>query len=185
MVTGAIRCLDAAAAEAALPALAAVLADCVAGGAGVSFMQPFSEAEALAWWQSLLPAIAAGRIILLAAEDADGIAGTVQVHPAQQPNQAHRADVAKLLVHRRARRQGLAEALMRRAEQEALGRGRPLLVLDTVPGTAADRLYRRLGWQAVGIIPGYARLPEGPLGDTCLFYKWLGPAPDWQAPGKP
>ncbi len=109
----------------------------------------------------------------------------MQLHPAPQPNQAHRADIAKLLVHRRARRQGLAEALMRRAEQEALARDRPLLVLDTVPGTAAERLYRRLGWQAVGVIPGYARLPEGPLGDTCLFYKWLGPAPDWQPPGKP
>lgn len=162
------------AAEAALPALAEVLADCVAGGAGVSFMQPFDAAAALAWWQSLLPGIAAREVVLLAGYDQAGrLAGTVQLRPAPQPNQAHRADIAKLLVHRRARGQGLAERLMRRAEQEALALGRSLLTLDTVPGTPAERLYRRLGWQAVGVIPGYARLPDGPLADTLLFYKWL------------
>jgi len=173
-----IERLRGAAAEAALPALAEVLADCVAGGAGVSFMQPFGQDAALAWWQSRLPGIASGEILLLAARDATGrIAGTVQLRPAGQPNQAHRADIAKLLVHRRARGRGLAEALMRRAEQEALALGRPLLTLDTVPGTSAERLYRRLGWQAVGAIPGYARLPDGPLADTLLFYKWLAERP--------
>ena len=173
-----IERLEGAAVEAALPALAEVLADCVAGGAGVSFMHPFDVAAALAWWQSLLPGIAGGEIVLLVGCDAAGrIAGTVQLRPAPQPNQAHRADLAKLLVHRRARGQGLAEALMRRAEQEALALGRPLLTLDTVPGTPAERLYRRLGWQAVGAIPGYARLPDGPLADTLLFYKWLAERP--------
>ncbi len=174
MLTGGVERLDRAAAEAALPALAEVLADCVAGGASVSFMQPFTVAAALAWWQGLLPSVAAGELLLLVARDAGGqIAGTVQLKPAPQPNQTHRADIAKLLVHRRARGQGLAAALMRRAEQEALALDRRLLTLDTVPGTAAERLYRRLGWQAVGAIPGYARLPEGPLCDTLLFYKWL------------
>ena len=169
-----IERLQGAAAEAALPALAEVLADCVSGGAGVSFMQPFDAAAALAWWRGLLPGIARGEIVLLAGRDAAGrIAGTVQLRPAPQPNQTHRADIAKLLVHRRARGQGLAERLMRRAEQEALALDRRLLTLDTVPGTPAERLYRRLGWQAVGVIPGYARLPDGPLADTLLFYKWL------------
>lgn len=167
---------DLAAAEAGLPALSEILADCVCGGASVNFMLPFDTAAAERYWRRELPRVGSGEILLLVARENDGSAvGTVQLHPALRPNQDHRADVAKLLVHGRARGRGVAAALMAAVEQAALELGRPLLVLDTVPGTAADRLYRRLGWQAVGSIPGFARMPDGPLCDTTLFYKWLRP----------
>lgn len=169
-----VELLRGAAAEAALPALAEVLADCVQGGASVSFMLPFDAAAALRWWRGLLPAIERGEILLLAARDAAGlIAGTAQLHLRTPPNQPHRAEVAKLLVRRGARNQGLAEALMRRLEAEARAAGRSLLTLDTA-SQAAERLYRRLGYQEAGRIPGYALLPHGPPCDTVLFYKQLG-----------
>jgi ribosomal protein S18 acetylase RimI-like enzyme len=157
---------------AAVPALAEVLSSCVAAGAGVSFMHPFPPEAAAAWWRSLAARVETGAIVVLAARQGSLLQGTVQFHPAPQPNQPHRADVAKLLVHPRARNRGLAEALMRRLEQEALARGRSLLTLDTA-GEAADRLYRRLGYREVGAIPGYAFWPDGRLGDTTIFYKWL------------
>ncbi len=159
-----------------LASLAEVVADCVAGGASVSFMPPFGPEEALDWWRGLLPAIAAGEILLLAARDGDGrIAGTVQLHLKTPPNQPHRAEIAKLLVHRRARGRGMAAALIRAAEAAAGACGRRLLTFDTATGSAGERLYRRLGFVAIGVIPGYALYPDGAPCDTTVFYKWLEP----------
>lgn len=153
------------------PALAEVLLDCVAAGASVSFMADLTRAEALAFWRDQANA-GDGRAIL-AAEDADGVCGVVQVIPAWPPNQRHRADISKLLVHRRARRRGVAEALMAAAEAAAIGMGRTVLVLDTVTGGDAERLYERLGWSRVGVIPDFALMPDGALCATTFFHKAL------------
>jgi len=158
--------------DAQLQALADVLVDCVTGGASVSFMQPMTHAKALAFWRQVADGAARDERVLLVAEDAQGIVGTVQVILAQPENQPHRADVAKMLVHRRARRRGLGEALMRAAEAAALAEGKTLLVLDTADATAA-RLYARLGWQAAGTIPRYALLPQGGECATTFFYRSL------------
>lgn len=157
---------------AAVPDLAEVLSACVEAGAGVSFMQPFPPAAAATFWQSLEPKVADGTIVVVAARRGGRIDGTVQLQLVATPNQPHRAEVAKMLVHPRARRQGLAEALMRALEAEARRLGRRLLTLDTA-SDVADRLYRRLGFQEVGTIPGYAYWPQGGLSDTTIFYKWL------------
>lgn len=154
-----------------LPALADILIDCVAGGASVSFMWPLSREKALAFWRGVLESAARGeRIVLVARDDAGAIAGTVQVILAQPENQPHRGDVAKMLVHRRARRQGLGDALMRAAEWAAAAAGKSLLVLDTA-SDAAERLYVRAGWVECGRIPGYALLPTGEPCATAYFYK--------------
>jgi GNAT superfamily N-acetyltransferase len=168
-----IDIVDASALERQLDAFAGILAD---AGASVSFMAPFRADEARVYWRSLLPKIETGAMVLFAAAvDDSGPVGSVQLHPAPQPNQSHRADVAKLLVHRRARRRGVAWALMRRIEEEALQRGRTLLMLDTVKGSGAERLYLSLGYVRFGVVPGHARLPHGPLDDTSFFYKRLLP----------
>jgi len=159
--------------EAQIQALAAVLMDCVEGGASVGFMQPLPAAQALAFWRRVADGVAQGERALLVAEDAQGIVGTVQLVLAQPDNQPHRADLAKMLVHRRARRGGLGAALMRAAEGVARDCGKTLLVLDTVTGSDADRLYTRLGWQRVGDIPGYALWPQGGLCSTTYFYRAL------------
>jgi GNAT superfamily N-acetyltransferase len=153
-----------------LQPLADLLIDCVEGGASVSFMHPLPMARALAFWHGVADSAARGERALLVAEDAAGIVGTVQVVLDQPENQPHRADVAKMLVHRRARRQGLGEALMQAAEQVARECGKTLLVLDTASDDA-ERLYTRLGWQRCGVIPGYALLPQGGLCDTTYFYR--------------
>src|SRR5260221_8568251 len=138
-------------------ALTDVLLDCVEGGASVGFMHPLPRSKALAFWQNALASAARGERIVLVAEDAESstIVGTVQVVLAMPDNQPHRADVAKMQVHRRARRRGLGSALMRAAEAAARESGKSLLVLDTVTGGDAERLYARLGLQACGVIPGY------------------------------
>jgi GNAT superfamily N-acetyltransferase len=159
-------------AEPELEALADVLIDCVEGGASVSFMLPMTRAKALAFWRDVAGGVARGERALMVVEDAQGIAGTVQLILAQPENQPHRADVAKMLVHRRARRQGAGAALMRAAEREALAEGKTLLVLDTADDTAA-RLYARLGWQPAGTIPRYALLPAGGECATTFFYRPL------------
>lgn len=156
-----------------LQSLAGLLIDCVDGGASVSFMAPLPPAKALDFWRGVAEGAARGERVLLVAEDADGIVGTVQVILAQPENQPHRADVAKMLVHRRARRQGMGAALMQAAEQAAREAGKTLLVLDTASDDA-ERLYARQGWQRVGAIPGYALLPTGEPCDTAYFYKVLG-----------
>ncbi|CAN7391210.1 N-acetyltransferase family protein [Polaromonas sp. LjRoot131] len=153
--------------------LADVLIDCVEGDASVSFMHPLSRERAVAFWRGVAQGVAAGERALLVAEDAQGICGTVQLVLAQAENQPHRADLAKMLVHRRCRRQGLGEALMRAAENMARDCGKTLLVLDTVTGDKGERLYQRLGWQRVGVIPGYALLPRGGLVGTTVFYREL------------
>ena len=159
-----------------LRGLAQVLCDCVEGGASVGFMLPLSIERAEAFWRDVAAGVARGERALLVAEDASGaIVGTVQLVLAQPENQPHRADVAKMLVHRRARRAGLGAALMRAAEQVAAEEGKSLLVLDTVTGGDAERLYARLGWQRCGVIPGYALWPNGGLCATTVLFKPLMP----------
>lgn len=153
--------------------LASVLIDCVEGGASVSFMHPLEREAALAFWASVARAVASGERALLVAEDALGICGTAQLVLALPPNQPHRADVSKVLVHRRARRQGLGAALMRSVEATARDCGKDLLVLDTVTGGDAQRLYERLGWVRVGDIPRFALLPTGEFCSTTYYYRDL------------
>ena len=159
--------------ELALPALAEILRDCVANGASVGFMAGNSASDYAAYWTSIAGEIQAGRVILFVAETEDGIVGTAQLHPITKPNQPHRAEIAKVLVHSRARRRGIGEALMRAAEQEAVRLGRDLLVLDTDEKGAARRLYQRLGWSEVGTIPRYALMPDGSECGSTFFYKQL------------
>ena len=153
--------------------LSAVLVDCVEGGASVSFMRPLARERADAFWRGVADGVAAGERIVLAAEDASGIVGTVQLVLAQPENQPHRADVAKMLVHRRARRQGIAQRLLAAVEEQARARGKTVLVLDTVTGGDAERLYARCGWQRVGEIPNYALMPDGAPCATTYFHKQL------------
>jgi len=160
--------------EAQIDGLAGVLLDCVEGGASVSFMHPLTRERAAAFWRLVAEGVAAGRRALLVAEDAHGICGTVQLVFDLPENQPHRADLAKMLVHRRVRRQGLGAALMRAAETTARECGKTLLVLDTVTGGDAERLYTRLGWSRVGVIPGYALFPQGGYCSTTVFYRELG-----------
>lgn len=162
----------AAVSEAQFEQLADVLVDCVEGGASVSFMNPMTRAKALAFWHKVAEGVARGERELLVAEDAEGIVGTVQVVHDLPENQPHRADVAKMLVHRRARRQGAGERLMRAAEDAARGLGKSLLVLDTADATAA-RLYARCGWIECGTIPRYALMPDGTPCATTYFYREL------------
>ena len=159
--------------EAELNALADVLIDCVEGGASVSFMQPLTPERARAFWRHVADGVARGERELLVAEDDEGIVGTVQLVLAQPENQPHRGEVAKMLVHRRARRLGLGALLMQSAEQRARDHGKTLLVLDT-SSPEAERLYTRCGWQRVGTIPGYALLPDGTPCGTTYFYRALG-----------
>ena len=160
--------------DALIEELASVLIDCVEGGASVSFMHPLSRDRAVAFWRRVAQGVAAGERALLVAEETRGVCGTVQLVLEQPENQPHRADLSKLLVHRRARRHGLAAALMRAAEATARECGKTLLVLDAVTGGDAARLYERLGWERVGVIPGYALLPQGGLCDTTVYYRKLG-----------
>ena len=153
--------------------LASVLLDCVEGGASVGFMQPLTLAQALAFWKRVATGVAEGERALLVARDDLGIVGTVQLVLDQPDNQPHRADLCKMLVHRRGRRQGLGATLMQGAEGMARACGKNLLVLDTATGSDAERLYARLGWQRVGVIPNYAHWPDGALCGTTYFYKAL------------
>jgi len=154
-------------------ALANVLTDCVEGGASVSFMLPLTRERALAFWQRVADDVARGARILIVAADAQGICGTVQLVLDLPENQPHRADLCKMLVPRRARRQGLGAALLAAAEQAARDAGRTLLVLDAVSGADGARLYERGGWTRVGEIPNYALYPAGGLCPTTYYYKDL------------
>ena len=158
--------------DAQIDGLAAVLIDCVEGGASVSFMDPLTHGRAAAFWRRVGRGVAAGERALLVAEDAHGICGTVQLVFDLPENQPHRADLTKMLVHRRARRRGLGGALMRAAEAAARDCGKTLLVLDTASDDA-ERLYEREGWVRVGVIPGYALLPHGGPCATTYFYRTL------------
>jgi GNAT superfamily N-acetyltransferase len=154
--------------------LADVLIDCVEGDASVSFMHPLTRERALAFWRRIAQEVVGGERALLVAEDAQGICGTVQLVLAQPENQPHRADLAKMLVHRRVRRQGLGAELVRSAEAMARDSGKTLLVLDAVTSGDAARLYERMGWERVGDIPGYALMPRGGLCSTTVYYRYLG-----------
>ena len=160
--------------DAQVDELAGVLIDCVEGGASVSFMHPLTRDRAVAFWRRVAQGVAAGERALLVAEDARGLCGTVQLVLDQPENQPHRADLSKMLVHRRVRRQGVGAALIREAEATARECGKTLLVLDAVTGGDAARLYERLGWVRVGEIPGYALFPQGGLCSTTVFYRNLG-----------
>lgn len=156
-----------------LDELASVLTDCVAGGASVSFMLPFGQEDAVRFWSAVASDVARGERALLVAEDAHGICGTAQLILSLPPNQPHRAEVAKVLVHRRARRCGVGAGLMRAVETVARECGKDLLVLDTVTGGDAQRLYERLGWACVGEIPRYALMPTGEHCGTTYYYRDL------------
>lgn len=169
-----IRRVAPADAHACVEPLADVLMDCVEGGASVSFVGPLPRDKALAFWRGVADGVQRGERVLLVAEDAAGrIVGTVQLITAMPDNQPHRADVAKMLVHRSARRRGIAQQLMTAIDETARAEGRQVLVLDTVTGGDAERLYQRAGWQRVGEIPKYALMPDGPLCSTTYFYKHL------------
>ena len=156
--------------------LAAVLFDCVDGGASVSYMAPFTHSDAREAFAGFAADVERGGRLLLAAFENGEVVGTVQVVYAWPPNQPHRADIAKLLVRRSARGRGIAQQLMARAEQEAVAERKTLLVLDTVTGDPAEQLYEKLGWNRVGVIPNYALYPDGRPCATTVFWKALTPA---------
>lgn len=161
--------------ERQLDDLTVVLIECVEEGASVSFMLPLTRLRARAFWDRVADGVASDARALLVAEDERGICGTVQLVLDMPENQPHRADVAKMLVAPRARRRGIGTALMRAADDTARDCGRTLLVLDTVTGGDAERLYERLGWTPVGVIPNYALFPNGGLCATTVFYRTVNP----------
>ncbi|HKP18433.1 MAG TPA: GNAT family N-acetyltransferase [Gaiellaceae bacterium] len=166
-----VRRLTAAEARDEVDGLAAVLHDCVAGGASVRYMAPFSQADARAAFEAAVADVEQRRRVLLAAFGGGELVGTVQVALAMQPNSPHRGEVVQLLVRRAARGRGVATQLMERAEKEARAEGKTLLVLDTVTDDPGERLYGRLGWNKVGVIPNYALYPDGRPCDTTVFWK--------------
>lgn len=168
-----IRVLTEEETRAALPALAEILSDCVEGGASVGFMLPFPPRAAVPYWDGVASAVGRGETTLVVAEVGGRPVGTVQLGVATMPNQPHRADVKKLLVHRDARGLGLARRLMEAAETEAMKRGRRVLVLDTATGEPAEAIYERFGWMRAGVVPDYALMPDGRYCATTFFYKHL------------
>lgn len=152
--------------------LADLTIDVVEGGASIGFMHPLTRAHSREFWQSVGRGVDAGERVLFVAEDGEGICGTVQLVLAQMENQPHRADLSKMMVHRRARKQGVGDALLRIAEDAARALGRTLLVLDTASDDA-ERLYARHGWQRVGAIPDYALWPDGRRCATVVYYRKL------------
>jgi GNAT superfamily N-acetyltransferase len=176
--TIAIQQVDGSEARAYVDALVDILIDCVEGGASVSFMSPISRKTAVDFWTHIAESVARNERILLIARADDGrIVGTVHVIVSQPENQPHRADVAKMLVHRSARRRGVAGQLMNAVDEVARTAGKTVLVLDTVTGGDAERLYERAGWQRVGHVPNYALMPDGKPCGTTFFHKQL----DWNS----
>ena len=171
-----IRRLDGPTARSHLDALAGVLRDCVEGGASVGYMAPFTEDDARAAFESFVSEAEQGRRVIIAAFEDGEVVGTAQVVLALMPNQPHRGEIAKVLVRQSARRRGIARSLMERAESEALAEGKTLLVLDAVTGDAAERLYEHMGWNRVGVVPGFALYPDGRPCSTTYFWKSLGPS---------
>lgn len=170
-----IRILDQQQTLDVLPELCEVLSDCVNGGASVGFMLPFTPDDAREFWSDVAEAVAQGRVIHAVAEIDGRVVGTVQVGLATKPNQPHRGDLMKLLVHRSARGKGLSRKLVECVEAEAGRRGRTLLVLDTATGSEAESIYPRFGWERVGVIPDFALFPDGNFCNTTFFYKRIGP----------
>lgn len=172
-----IRELGAAEAERRLPELGEVLVDAVEGGASVNFLRGLTSEAAEGFWRAQLAGLQAGARRLLVAEAGGRIAGTVVVTFAPQPNQPHRAEIGKMLVHRSCRRRGLGARLLAAAEATAARHGRTLLVLDTESGSSGERLYARAGWVKIGEIPGYALSVDGVPAAASFFYKQLPPPP--------
>lgn len=168
-----IRLLGAGEASAHMEALCDVLKDCVEDGASVGFMSPFSPVQAQTFWDSTIQSIGDGSMLLYAAFEDARLVGTVIVAFAQAPNQPHRADIRKLLVHSNFRGRGLSRRLMAAAEAGACDHARHVLVLDTATGSAAEAIYPRLGWQRVGVVPEYALFPDGSFCGTTIFYKHI------------
>jgi L-amino acid N-acyltransferase YncA len=169
-----IETLNAAATRRHLPDLAAVLVDCVTHGASVSFMKPFGQADGEAFFARVADSVAAGDTVLVAAFLGDRVIGTAQLGLDMPPNQPHRAEVKKMLVHSDGRRQGIAGSMLRRIEEEALASGRHLLILDTA-SEEAKRVYERGGWSRFGFVPDFALLPDGGFCDTTYYLKDLSP----------
>ena len=168
-----VRILSHAAAQACRPRLAEILAACVAGGASINFMASFTHEDALVWWEGAIAGIETGSIILFGAYLGDDLVGSAQLGLDRPPNQRHRADVKKVIVHPHARQRGIGAALMEAVEAQARRDGLDLLTLDTATGSPAERLYARLGWQRAGMIPRYALMPDGAPCDTTFFWKEL------------
>ena len=166
-----IRILTAEQAARAIDDLCEVLSDGVNGGASLGFMLPFSPADARNYWQGVVDSVAAGQTVLVVSEIDGRVVGTVQVGFASRPNQPHRGDLMKLIVHRSVRGRGVSRLLLQAVEAESARRGRSLLVLDTATGSEAEAIYPRFGWQRVGVIPDYALWPQGGFCGTTLFYK--------------
>ncbi|GAB1691699.1 GNAT family N-acetyltransferase [Krasilnikovia sp. M28-CT-15] len=162
--------------DAAVPELAEVLADAVAGGASVGFVAPFSRAEAAAWWRTQRGALADGSLAVWVSRGPAGISGTISLAYAAKANARHRAEVVKLAVHRRHRGHGLGRRLLSAAEDAAVRAGITLLLLDTETASPAERLYLAAGWRRYGIVPDYAREPAGSLRDCSFFFKPVGAA---------
>jgi GNAT superfamily N-acetyltransferase len=172
-MTGEVRALSAAEAEARLAELADLLVDAVAQGASVNFLAGFTAAQAMAFWRTQLPGLAAGERQMFVVDDGGLLLATVVLSYAPQPNAAHRAEIGKMLVRSSARRRGLGRRLLAAAEAAARDAGRTLLMLDTESGSAGDLLYRGCGWIEAGRVPDHARRPNGELAETTLFYKRL------------
>jgi len=153
--------------------LAEILTDCVNDGASVGFMAPCEWQGFIPYWNRVFNEVERGDTALLVAEHRDEIVGTVQLGLSQMPNQPHRADLKKLLIHRKARGLGLARKLMEAAEEEARNKRKTLICLDTATGSPAEAIYTHLGWERVGVIPNYALYPDGSPCATTLFYKGL------------
>ena len=168
-----IEALDAAAAASAERRLARLLVDSVAAGGSVSYLRPLAPAVALTFWKRISSEVALGHCVLLAAWLDGVLVGTVQLRLDAQENQPHRAEISKLLVDPEAMRRGVARALMQRAEQTARGIGRRVLTLDTRRGSPADALYRVLGWNELGIVPGLELGPDRQPADVVFFWKAL------------
>ena len=169
-----IRSLTAAEAREAVDDLTRILRDAVASGVSLGFMTPLDESALQRYWQHTIAQVEAGERILLVARAEDGaLVGSAQLHLTATPNARHRAEVQKVCVLRSARGQGIGTQLMLAIEEEARAAGRTLLVLDTRKGSVAEGLYRRLGYQEVGVIPGHARTVDGSLVTSVFFYRTL------------
>ncbi|OYQ25022.1 GNAT family N-acetyltransferase [Sandarakinorhabdus cyanobacteriorum] len=168
-----VRLIDPEADAHLIPQLAAMMVAAVAGGASIGFMAGFSQAEAEAWWRARFGAARVAELAILVAADGEVVTGTVSLVPATMPNQLHRADVAKMMVAPHAQRRGVGAALLSAVEDLARRMGRTTLVLDTISGSAAARLYERGGWERVGEIPAYALMPDGAMAPTTYYSKRL------------
>jgi GNAT superfamily N-acetyltransferase len=155
--------------------LVGLLIDAVDGGASVGFMPPLAPATAVAYWDSVVAAVAEGaRVLLVARRPEDGgIVGSAQLDLAVRENGVHRAEVAKVMVLGAMRRRGIGRLLMQAAEAQARRLGRTTLVLDTRAGDPSEGLYASMGWRRAGEIPRYARSGNGALHTTAFYYKLL------------